>query len=199
MKNEARSLVRCRMAGIRAPCVYQVDFTTSELVIEKIENSITIRNHIYEYSKVVQNFNESNKRLVNNCQKDSASQLKETAVLENLTLLACKIGEVIGKLHKNNIIHGDLTTSNMLLVEPFSKSDVILIDFGLGYMEEKVEDKAVDLYVLERAVLSTHPNTEDFVALVFEEYKKHGGKSAKTVIQKLDEVRLRGRKKVVFG
>jgi tRNA A-37 threonylcarbamoyl transferase component Bud32 len=38
-----------------------------------------------------------------------------------------------------------------------------LIDFGLSYMSHLPEDKAVDLYVLERAFLSTHPNTEAMV------------------------------------
>ena len=65
----------------------------------------------------------------------------------------CKeIGETIAKLHSNGIIHGDLTTSNMIL-----KGDsVYFIDFGLGKFSEKVEDQAVDLFLLFEALKSTH-------------------------------------------
>lgn len=61
-------------------------------------------------------------------------------------------------MHKTDIIHGDLTTSNMLLR---SSLDIVLIDFGLSYISTLIEDKAVDLYVLERAIGSTHPEPED--------------------------------------
>ena len=56
----------------------------------------------------------------------------------------------------SDVIHGDLTTSNMLLRD---SEDIVLIDFGLSYISSLVEDKGVDLYVLERAFLSCHPNT----------------------------------------
>ena len=39
----------------------------------------------------------------------------------------------------------------------------VMIDFGLSFQSHSIEDKAVDLYVLERAFLSTHPNSEKFV------------------------------------
>ncbi len=48
-----------------------------------------------------------------------------------------------------------------------SNQQVVLIDFGLGQMQSIVEDKAVDLYVLERAFLSTHPNSEMLVCVCF--------------------------------
>ena len=41
-----------------------------------------------------------------------------------------------------------------------------MIDFGLSFQEGVAEDKGVDLYVLERAFLSTHPNTEKLFAEV---------------------------------
>ena len=119
-------------------------------------------------------------------------------ITDKMSRLASQIGEVVGKLHKNDIIHGDLTTSNMLLQEPYELSDIILIDFGLSCIEQKAEDKAVDLYVLERAILSTHPNTDSFVELLLSRYEESGGKGAKSVISKLKEVRARGRKKECF-
>ena len=44
--------------------------------------------------------------------------------------------------------------------DPAGKAELVLIDFGLGSAEGSAEDKGVDLYVLERALLSTHPGTE---------------------------------------
>ncbi|MPC08647.1 TP53-regulating kinase [Portunus trituberculatus] len=80
--------------------------------------------------------------------------------------------------------------------DPYESSEVILIDFGLSSVEERAEDKAVDLYVLERAVLSTHPNTEAFVSCCISAYKKAGSNAAEDVVKRLDEVRTRGRKKI---
>ncbi len=65
---------------------------------------------------------------------------------------AVKIGEMVAALHSANIIHGDLTTSNMIL----KGNDLYVIDFGLGKVSHKVEDKATDLFLLYEAILSTH-------------------------------------------
>jgi TP53 regulating kinase-like protein len=64
----------------------------------------------------------------------------------------------IALLHAEGIIHGDLTTSNIMV-----GSALYFIDFGLSYIRSNVEDFAVDLYVLEKAFLSTHPHLEQEV------------------------------------
>jgi Kae1-associated kinase Bud32 len=65
----------------------------------------------------------------------------------------CKtIGKELLKLHKANIVHGDLTTSNMIL----RNSEVVLIDFGLAQYSEKIEDKAVDLHLFKECLKSKH-------------------------------------------
>lgn len=77
------------------------------------------------------------------------------------------IGKSIGKMHYTDVVHGDLTTSNMMIVENESEiHDIILIDFGLGMTRPVIEDKAVDLYVLERALISTHPGIEYLVIII---------------------------------
>ena len=73
------------------------------------------------------------------------------------------IGETVGGLHASGVVHGDLTTSNLILREDRGRLDVVLIDFGLGSVSNSDEDMAVDLYVLERAFASTHPKSEGFV------------------------------------
>jgi len=63
-----------------------------------------------------------------------------------------RIGIQIYDMHENDIIHGDLTTSNMIL-----KNDkVYFIDFGLGFFSSKIEDKATDLRILRQALESKH-------------------------------------------
>lgn len=105
--------------------------------------------------------------------------------------LAKQIGERIGQLHANDIIHGDLTTSNMLLHE----SKIKFIDFGLSSFSEKAEDKAVDLFLFERALEATH---HEHYPNIFEEslhgYKKTNPGSSE-VLARLEEVRKRGRNK----
>ena len=61
------------------------------------------------------------------------------------------------------------------------------------------EDKAVDLYVLERAIQSTHSSLSDVFEIILDEYKNQSPSESTSIIAKLDEVRLRGRKKSMVG
>lgn len=109
------------------------------------------------------------------------------------------MGRLIGKMHRNNIIHGDLTTSNILVQRLIDDSwKLFLIDFGLSYIKPSDEDKAVDLYVLERALISKHSDVSWF----FDEFLKRYAsfdKSNERVVKKLSEVRSRGRKRTMIG
>jgi TP53 regulating kinase and related kinases len=104
------------------------------------------------------------------------------------------IGQNVARLHDNDMIHGDLTTSNLILTSPHDALDLHFIDFGLGYMSHSAEDKSVDLYVLERAFLSTHPGTEKLFASLLQSYFRTCSKDVKEISGKFYEVRLRGRK-----
>lgn len=88
--------------------------------------------------------------------------------------IARSIGSIIAKMHDAEVVHGDLTTSNIMIVRSSGDAStgkidnpddvkVVMIDFGLENMKPIVEDKAVDLYVLERAFVSTHPDSEYLV------------------------------------
>lgn len=68
-----------------------------------------------------------------------------------------EIGSQIKRMHEANIIHNDLTTSNMLL----SDSTVFFIDFGLSEFSRKTEDKAVDLVVFKKSLMATHPGKHE--------------------------------------
>jgi Kae1-associated kinase Bud32 len=100
------------------------------------------------------------------------------------------IGVQLAKLHNIGIIHGDLTTSNMI----YSNEKLYFIDFGLGYESQNAEDKAVDLHVLKEALGAKHPVVADkcFAAIV----RGYGqSKNARAVIMRLQAVEKRGRYK----
>jgi len=152
-------------------------------------------------------------------------------------------GAAIAKMHNAGIIHGDLTTSNIMLRNPPPTPtptptttteettdnggaavdvdswvpDIVLIDFGLsgtsggggggGKSNKKMKDVhsntsreelAVDLYVLERAFSTTHVGSDGLMEELFRAYKAVCFTSD-TVLQRLSEVRMRGRKRECFG
>lgn len=122
-----------------------------------------------------------------------------------------RIGRAVGGLHKASVNHGDLTTSNLMLRPragqqeqvdedgyPSLDGEVVIIDFGLASQSVQPEDRAVDLYVLERAFASTHPRTEPFFEEVLVGYAE-SYKGAGATLKKLEEVRLRGRKRTMIG
>ena len=107
------------------------------------------------------------------------------------TLKLCKtIGEQIAKMHDAHIIHGDLTTSNMILKE----NKVYFIDFGLGFISQKIEDKAVDLHLLKQALNAKHYKiVEEAFQSILEGYAKN--KTFNEVLERLKKVEKRGRYK----
>lgn len=73
-----------------------------------------------------------------------------------------------------------------------------MIDFGLSFVSGKVEDKAVDFYVLKRAFISTHPGSEDLFEKIMVQYRAKTNKGLQ-IVAKYKEVELRGRKRECFG
>jgi Kae1-associated kinase Bud32 len=111
-------------------------------------------------------------------------------VLDNNILLAKIIGLETGKMHDLNIIHGDLTTSNMILD---NNGKIRFIDFGLSFVSDKVEDKAVDLHLFREAVESKHYKHEDEIWSEF--LKGYKSPERENVIKRLELVEKRGRNK----
>lgn len=109
---------------------------------------------------------------------------------KNREKICIKIGRQIAELHDKNVIHGDLTTSNMILRD----DKVYFIDFGLGFVSQKIEDKAVDIHLLRHALESKHYRIcNECFDKVIEGYKQ--SKTYKEVLKKLSKVELRGRYK----
>ncbi|EEY14180.1 serine/threonine-protein kinase BUD32 [Verticillium alfalfae VaMs.102] len=94
----------------------------------------------------------------------------------------------------------DLKAPHAQGVDCALQGDVVLIDFGLAYQNSMDEDRAVDLYVLERAYGSTHPRAESLFPELLEGYKEAlPAKQSTLVLRKLEDVRMRGRKRSMVG
>jgi len=112
----------------------------------------------------------------------------------NHTRISKQIGKNVAKLHDAGIIHGDLTTSNMIL-----KNNVLFfLDFGLGFHSDRIEDKAVDLHVLSQALEAKHPTIfrASFKTMI-NQYKKTS-KNSSAVLKRLEKVEKRGRYKAQY-
>ena len=117
--------------------------------------------------------------------KDIFNKIKKTKRIE----ICKKIGRNIALLHNHNIIHGDLTTSNMI----YNNDKIYFIDFGLGEKNHEIESKGVDLHVLMEAIESTHPKYSDFFKIIIDEYSKNLKKDSEKVKRKIQEIIRRGR------
>lgn len=177
MRNELKGLVKSKELGIGAPAVFFIDSDRNRIIMERIDGC-TAKAWI------------ESRRL----EEDGSAQF----VTETLEFGKI-VGEAVGKMHLSNIIHGDLTTSNIILKDGDFKRPYF-IDFGLCALGKiSPEDKGVDLYVLERAMISTHIDSEEMFASVLSGYQSVNSKQGAAVLKKLDEIRLRGRKRDMTG
>lgn len=112
---------------------------------------------------------------------------------QNPIVLSEEIGKKIGIMHSKDIIHGDLTTSNMILA-----NEIKFIDFGLSFFSNKEEDKAVDLHLLRQALESKHFDIwEKCFEAALKGYKTTNP-NAELVLNRLEKVEARGRNKNKF-
>ena len=178
LKSEVRLLARAKQLGIHTPALYHIDWNRHIILMEDLHNSRTVKSII-----------------------DQLIQENNTVHLE---LLADKVGSTIGRLHQGQIVHGDLTTSNML-VSADDDNHLYLIDFGLSAhvpnKAQMLEAIAVDLYVLERAIICTHQKAKHFFANILTAYKNSMSdeKQRTLIMNKYEEVRARGRKRSMVG
>jgi len=106
-----------------------------------------------------------------------------------------EIGRFIARLHLNGHIHGDITTSN-IIISP--EKDIFIIDFGLHEYSDTIEDKSVDLHLLKRVLISTHGNDYKICFDAFQqgyiiEFPENKKPEAKQIIKNIDIIETRGR------
>ncbi|EIW52930.1 serine/threonine protein kinase BUD32 [Trametes versicolor FP-101664 SS1] len=194
---EARALLKCVRTGVNVPGIRMVDAPEGVLGIEWIDGK-SVRFLLGGGAEGEEEGEEDDESAEDTVETEE-EPLKEFNISQDSVMEL--IGTEIAKMHQADVIHGDLTTSNMMLRHPSSQKglQLVLIDFGLAFTSTLVEDKAVDLYVLERAFASTHPQSEPLFAGVLKAYEKKMGKDWSAISRRLDDVRLRGRKRSMVG
>lgn len=116
--------------------------------------------------------------------------------LKSVHSICRQIGKNLSLLHELGLIHGDLTTSNIIFNEKNKK--VYFIDFGLGFHSDRAEDKAVDLYIISQALEAKHSKiSKKCFKIILESYKKHSKKSEE-ILKRLEKVKSRGRYKTQY-
>lgn len=122
------------------------------------------------------------------------NQLKQIAgslSTDHLGRLCHRFGEDMARLHRGGIVHGDPTTSNLLVT---TNDKLWMIDFGLSEMNATVEMKGVDLHLIRRALETTHWDLQDeMLARTLEGYSEASGPDAEPVLSRMEAIRERGR------
>ena len=155
-RNEARIIHEARLAGVRTPCIYDIDLKQCSITMELLEG-VPVKRFLDEHP-------------------------------ESAVGVCRKIGRTVARMHSAGICHGDLTTSNMILVD----GEIGLIVFSMGCTKAETEDIGVDLRLLERAFTSAHTElTEAFDAMMEEYYANIP--DPKQVKKKVEDIKNRGR------
>ena len=156
-RNEARLMREARRAGVRTPCVYDIDLAECSMVME---------------------------RVIGPTAKDAIASDPERA-----PEIARRIGAAVARLHSAGICHGDLTTSNMIVLPD---GEICLIDFSMGCSKASLEEIGVDVRLLKRAFGSAHAGMDEALESMMEAYFD-GVPDAGAVRKKLADIDNRGR------
>ena len=158
--SESRLLVEAKKIGVRTPYVYEIDIPNTTIIMEEIEGELVKKTLKLQID------------------------IKEKQELVN------EIGQQVGKLHSSDIIHGDLTTSNII---SDTEKKITFIDFGLGKISNAVEDKAVDILLIKKCFISTHTEISKELFESFQMGYYITMKNAKSVLKRAVKVEARGR------
>lgn len=103
-----------------------------------------------------------------------------------------KVGRYVGSMHGGGIVHGDLTTSNIIVND---KGQTFFVDFGLGDFSTEVEERSIDIHLMRRALESSHYSASDYFLSGFEKGYTEvvGRRISSEVFQRMEEILSRGR------
>jgi len=173
---------------------YRLPELDRKIRLFRTKREAKIMNKVYDLINVPKILDVSEKKF--SIDMDFVEGIPLVQVLDSLShydreMVCKKIGEGIGIMHNNNIVHGDLTTSNILL----KGGDVYFIDFGLSFVSLKPEDKAVDLHLVRQGLNSKHyQHCKKSFENVLDGYRKKC-KDSKLILNRLEKVQSRGRYK----
>ena len=108
--------------------------------------------------------------------------------------LLARLGVFAARLHSGEIIHGDLTTKNVIVSE---NGRLVIIDFGLSFMSDRVEDRAEDMHLLKQALISSSSSptvaSRDFELVLGGYATEAGAANTKLIRKQISEIERRGR------
>ena len=160
--HEAQMIHMSKLAGVSTPHLYYLSPQEALLVMEFLEG----------------------KRL-------KTLLLEEGLTGRRVVALATEFGRSIARLHAAGIMHGDLTTSNVIV----DGDELSLIDFGLAIHSLRLEDQAVDLRLIKETLTGAHNTvSKPFMQSMLSGYSSVlGEKRAEAAVKKLAEIERRGR------
>jgi TP53 regulating kinase-like protein len=117
--------------------------------------------------------------------------LMESLSLDEISRLFEQLGEDVARLHLAGIMHGDLTTANVVK----RGNELVFLDFGLSIHSSRIEDHAVDLRLIKETIVGAHSEVaQSALSSLLEGYAHHvGDERAKHVFSQLRNIERRGR------
>ncbi|BFI73712.1 O-sialoglycoprotein endopeptidase [Nanoarchaeota archaeon] len=152
-------------------------------ILERLYNLINIPKLLY--------YNEDNGIII--MEYIEGYKLSEYLEKLNYEEILYNIGKYIGIMHKNKIVHGDLTTGNIIY-----NGNIYFIDFGLSFFSNRIEDYAVDLHLFKETFESNHWRISDKFNIILEGYKEGFPEKYNEILHRLKVVESRGRYKSIL-
>jgi len=149
-------------------------------IIEKLQNIIPV-------PKMIETNNQDQIIM----QHIPGKKLSEHLEQLNWKQICKQIAQNLTNLHNSDIIHSDLTTSNMILNDIDNK--LYFIDFGLSFHSHKVEDKAVDLHLLKQALEAKHFTIHKQAEKII--LNNYNPENKKQILERIKAIEKRGRYK----
>jgi Kae1-associated kinase Bud32 len=172
---------------------YRLDQIDEKLRKERTRKEVKLLTDARKFNvltpKIIHVDYQKHKIIMENIDGTRIKEFLNSADEKQLEKISFEIGRLVGRLHANNIIHGDLTTSNMILKD----GQIYFIDFSLGEVSKRLEDKGVDLGLLEEAIKSTHfKNFKICWDNIVKGYKQEYNEG-NSVLEKVKEIEKRAR------
>ena len=162
-RNEVRLLTEARRLGVRTPIVYDVDLLNHRLILEQLPGPTL---------------------------KELLESAKDNVALVEAPVRA--LGKAIGRLHSGGVSHGDLTSSNILYPEG-AEGDPALLDLSMGSRNAGVEERGIDLHLVEEDLKALHPKGDVLFRSFLEGYAKGNPSGQAEVRKRAKEIRGRVR------
>jgi Kae1-associated kinase Bud32 len=160
---EVRLLAEARRLGVRTPIVYDVDLAHYRLILEHLPGP-TLRELLESHAEDGEALGEALR----------------------------SFGRALGRLHAGGISHGDLTSSNVLFPDGPAGA-AALLDLSMGERNAGVEERAIDLHLVEEDLKGLHPRGEALYRTFLDGYAEGNPEGSAEVRQRAKEIKGRMR------